>query len=125
MPVMSNNDSLANTKTDAVLAQRLVYDELDASPPEASSRPLAGTASAAINPLHHVKAQVTVTVGSASLTVGELLAAKDSQVITLDREVDGVVDLMLEGQVVARGQLVAVGDYFGIRITELPRALDV
>ena len=122
---MSNNDSLSYTQVDGALAQRLAYDELDASTADASSRPLAGAASAAINPLHHVKAQVTVTVGSAALTVGELLSAKESQVIKLDREVDGVVDLMREGQVVARGQLVAVGDYFGIRITELPHALDV
>jgi len=30
------------------------------------------------------------------------------------------VDLLLEGSVVARGELVAVGDHFGIRVIELP-----
>jgi flagellar motor switch/type III secretory pathway protein FliN len=30
-----------------------------------------------------------------------------------------MIDVTLEGQVVARGQLVVVGDHFGMRITEL------
>jgi flagellar motor switch protein FliN/FliY len=39
--------------------------------------------------------------------------------------VDQPVDVLLEGQVVARGVLVAVDDHFGIRITELPLSLDL
>jgi flagellar motor switch/type III secretory pathway protein FliN len=31
--------------------------------------------------------------------------------------------VLLEGQVIARGTLVAAGDHFGVRITELPRPL--
>jgi flagellar motor switch protein FliN/FliY len=33
------------------------------------------------------------------------------------------VDLLLDGKVVARGQLVAVDGHFAVRITELPVAL--
>jgi flagellar motor switch protein FliN/FliY len=79
----------------------------------------------AINPLHQVKATLQVCVGSATLTVGELLAAVEQQVLVLDRGVEQPVDLMLEGQVVARGQLVAVDDQFAVRITELPLALSL
>ena len=75
------------------------------------------------NPLLHVKAQLQVCVGEAILTVGELLAAKQGHVIALDRRIDQVVDVLLEGRVVARGQLVAVDDVFGVRITELPLPL--
>ena len=58
------------------------------------------------------------------ITVGELLAAKESQVLTLDRSVSQPVDLVLEGHVVARGQLVAVGSQFAVRLTELPIPLN-
>lgn len=79
--------------------------------------------SIAANPLHQIKARLTVCVGEVALTVGDLLAAREQQVLRLDREVDAPVDLMLEGQLIARGTLVAVDDHFGVRITELPTPL--
>jgi len=75
------------------------------------------------NPLLGVKAELQVRVGSAVMTVGELTQAQVGQVVKLDRVVDGLVDLLLEGRVVARGQLVAVDDCFGVRLIELPQPL--
>ena len=72
------------------------------------------------NPLHGVRVQLQVCVGHADLTVGQLLGAREHGVLALDRHIDEVVDLLLDGQVVARGELVAVDDHFGVRITELP-----
>lgn len=76
-----------------------------------------------LSPLLGVRAQLQVCVGQAVLSVGELTSAKVGHVIRLDRQVDGPVDLLLDGHVVARGQLVAVDDVFGIRLTELPAPL--
>jgi flagellar motor switch protein FliN len=78
-----------------------------------------------LNPLRHLRARVTVCVGVAEVTVGELLGAKEHQVLRLDRTVDQPVDVLLEGQVVARGTLVAVDDHFAVRITELPVSLEI
>lgn len=75
------------------------------------------------HPLHAVKITLQVRVGQSSMTVGELLAARENQVLLLDRTVEQPVDLLLEGRVVARGQLVAVDGSFGVRITELPVSL--
>jgi flagellar motor switch protein FliN/FliY len=75
------------------------------------------------NPLLAVKIQLQVHVGSAVLTLGELLAARENAVLALDRGVDQAVDLVLEGRTVARGQLVAVDEHFAVRITELPLPL--
>lgn len=77
------------------------------------------------SPLYQVKAQLQVRVGEATVTVGELLSAKEHQVLKLDRSLEQFVDLVLHGQVVARGQLVAVDGYFGVRITELPIPLQL
>lgn len=73
-----------------------------------------------LNPIHSVKATLSVRVGEVELTVGDLINAKTAQVFALNRRVDQPVDLLLEGSVVARGELVAVGDHFGIRVIELP-----
>ena len=82
---------------------------------------LLGTAS--VNPLHQIKTQLQVCIGDIHLTVGELMAAREHQVLVLDRRLNQPVDVLLEGRVVARGELVAVDDQFAVRITELPLPL--
>jgi len=86
---------------------------------ETGERVLAGPA----NPLHQVTVRLQVSVGEVAMTVGELLAAQQHRVLVLDRHVDQPVDVLLEGRVVARGQLVAVDDRFAVRITQLPLPL--
>lgn len=76
-----------------------------------------------MHPLYQVKATLQVCVGEATVTVGELMSAKQHQVLKLDRTLENPVDLFLNGQVVARGQLVAVDGHFAVRITELPMPL--
>jgi len=75
-----------------------------------------------LQPLLHIRARVQVCVGTASLTVAELLNARCNQVIALDRQIDQPVDLLIEGKVIARGQLIAVDDHFAVRITDAPTA---
>jgi flagellar motor switch protein FliN/FliY len=75
------------------------------------------------NPLHSVRANLRVCAGEVELSVRDLLAVQEGQVLVLDRTVDEPVDLLLEGKVVARGQLVAVDGRFALRIVELPVAL--
>ncbi len=75
------------------------------------------------NPLHAIRARLQACVGQVEMTIGELLAARENQVLVLDRMVDQPVDLMLEGKLVARGQLVAVDGVFAVRITDLPLPL--
>lgn len=101
-------------------AQMIELSELKDTPVQGTATLLRST-----NPLHQVKAQLQVCIGSVTLTVGELMEAKAQQVLVLDRSVQHPVDLILQGQVVARGQLVAVDDQFAVRITELPLALNL
>lgn len=75
------------------------------------------------HPLHAVKVRLQVCVGEAEMRVGELLGAHAGEVLVLQRAVDHPIDLLLEGKVVARGQLVAIDGSFGVRITELPLPL--
>ena len=78
-----------------------------------------------VNPLHAVRARLQVCVGEVELSIGELLAAREHQVLVLNSAVDQPIDLMLEGRVIARGELVAVDGRFAVRISELPLPLKV
>lgn len=65
-----------------------------------------------------VKVRVAVRVGAAQISVAELLELQQGAVLSLDRHVEQPLDILVDEHVVARGMLVAVGDHFGVRITE-------
>lgn len=66
-----------------------------------------------------VKTQLHVVAGRASASVGDILGLKAGAVLTLDAPLNAPFDVMLGDQVIARGELVAVGDRFGVRVTEV------
>lgn len=67
-----------------------------------------------------VKVRVSVQIGDVETSLGELLAMKEGGVLALDQSLDQPIDVRVDGHVVARGTLVAVGDHFGVRLTETP-----
>jgi flagellar motor switch protein FliN len=88
--------------------------------PEQTPRPVGApvVASSPLPFLKSVKVQVSVRVGQATLSVDELLAARPGTTLTLDRLVDQAIDVLVDEHVIARGTLVAVGEHFGVRLTE-------
>ena len=69
--------------------------------------------------LAEVKADLVVVAGRAGSKVGHILALKEGEVLALDRALNAPFDVMLGDSVIARGELVAVGEQFGVRITEV------
>lgn len=60
-------------------------------------------------------------LGEARMTVADLTALKDDSVVPLDAALNQAVELRLNGIAVARGELVAVGDSFAVRLTEIAK----
>jgi len=71
------------------------------------------------NILADVGVSLTVRLGSGAMSVKDLLALREGAVVTLDMPLNGVVDVCLNEAVIARGEIVAVGDHYGVRITEV------
>jgi flagellar motor switch protein FliN/FliY len=69
--------------------------------------------------VEHVKVKVSVTLGGSEMPLGKLFSLASGDVVALDRDVDAPVDVRLHGKLIARGHLVAVGDKFGIRVSEI------
>lgn len=69
--------------------------------------------------IRSVKVRVSASVGKCELTVKDLLALKEDAVLTLDKETQEPVEILLDGKIIARGHLVAVDDNFGVRISEI------
>ncbi len=53
------------------------------------------------------------------MTVEQLMALKQGSVVTLEASLADRVELFLNDALVARGEIVAVGDKFGVRIVEI------
>lgn len=69
----------------------------------------------------HVKVKLSVALGAAELSIAKLFSLSPNDVVTLDRNVEAPVDIRLNDKVIARGMLVAVGDNFGVRVTDIAR----
>ena len=69
--------------------------------------------------LQDVDVKLTVEIGSTSLTLRELLALSESSVIELDRQSNELLDVLVNGTLIGRGEVVMVGDRVGVRMTEL------
>ena len=69
--------------------------------------------------LQDVDVRLSVEVGATKLKLRELLAMGESSVVELDRFANELLDVLVNGTLIGRGEVVTVGDRFGIRITEL------
>jgi flagellar motor switch protein FliN len=69
--------------------------------------------------IENVGIELQAFLGSASMTVADLTGLGAGAVVALDAQLNGAVELQLNGVAVARGELVAVGDKFGVRVTEI------
>ena len=63
--------------------------------------------------------QLEAFVGDVRMTVAELTALRADSIVTLDTPLNQSVELRLNQQPVARGELVAVDDRFAVRLTEI------
>ncbi len=70
--------------------------------------------------LHDVELHVEVVLGRARMALRDLLAAHPGTTIELDRAVHSTVDVMVNGTLFARGEMVVVDDSeIGVQITEV------
>ena len=86
--------------------------------------PLAGVGPATIQDrrialLNDVEMGVSVELGRARMTVRELLALGPGVIVELNRAAGAPVDLLVNGTLMARGEVVVVDEEFAIRISEI------
>jgi flagellar motor switch protein FliN len=81
--------------------------------------PLGADRSWGIEMLRDVEMEVTCELGRTRMTVRQLLALAPGDVVELDRLAGSPADLLVNGTLLARGEVVVVDESFGLRITEI------
>ena len=66
-----------------------------------------------------VPVELAVEIGRTTMTVRETLAIAPGSIIALDRMAGEPVDLLVNGRQIARGEVVAIDEEFGLRVTEV------
>jgi flagellar motor switch protein FliN/FliY len=84
-------------------------------PPSAASQPSAG----ALDTLMDVQLAMTLRFGARRLLLREVLDLSPGSVVELDRKVQEPVELLLDGRLVARGEVVVIDGSYGLRVTDV------
>jgi len=66
-----------------------------------------------------ISLNVTAEIGRAKMLVNELLQLNQGSIISLDKQVGESVDVLVNGKLMARGEVVMVNEMFAIRLTEI------
>ena len=78
-----------------------------------------GASSDNLRLLYDVEMTLTAEIGRAKLPVRQVLDLVPGTVIELDRVAGSPADLMVNGRLIARGEVVVIDEDYGLRITEI------
>jgi flagellar motor switch protein FliN len=117
-PIPDSQSSLADELAAALGPQR---QDFPSSPGSAVGRD-PGSLADNLEVIMRIPVTVQIVLGSTTMPVSGLVKLSRGAVIPLDRKVGDPVDVVVNGRVVARGEVVVVDDgssHFGISLTEV------
>ncbi|CRF34670.1 flagellar motor switch protein [Brachyspira suanatina] len=69
--------------------------------------------------LMDVTINVTVELGRARLSIKEILSLGEGSIIELQKLAGEPVDLLVNGKLIAKGEVVVIDECFGVRVTDI------
>lgn len=69
--------------------------------------------------LADIPLRLSVEVGSTALRLADLLDLNEGSVVELDRQAHELLDIMVNGTLIAKGEVVTVNGRFGVRIVDV------
>lgn len=69
--------------------------------------------------LSGIEMRLSVEIGATRMTLAELAALEPGAIVELDRRADERIDILVNDRLLAKGEVVTVGDRFAVRIVEL------
>ena len=89
-----------------------------ASAPSAGE-PKGGPPEKRFDHLEGVNVTLSMELGQTEMTLDEVTGMTDQSLVELDKSVGDPVDIMINGRPFGRGEVVTVGENFGVRITDI------
>jgi len=115
-PNDTNEQSTPETKEPAEQeAGQYSPDELQNEPAPAT----AGGADVNLDLVLDVPVNISLRVGSTEISIRDLVKLVEGSVIALDKESTEPMDLLVNGILIAHGEIVVVDEKFGVRLTDV------
>lgn len=116
LPPDAAPDAPADPSQQRAAPQRPVAEPMTAEP-RAAARP--DSPMARLGMISSIETEVSVVLGRARIPIRDVLALGPGAILELDRKPNEPVDVLVNGTLVARGEVVVVDEEFGVRITEI------
>jgi len=99
-------------------------DQAAAKPPNAGSSgiehvPNTAEAAQGLARVLDVQVQLTVRLGQRRVKIAEVLDLAPGSVVEFSKAADEPLDVLVNDQLVARGEAVVIGERYGVRVTEV------
>jgi len=83
---------------------------------------LGGGQTANLETIMHVPLEISVELGRVKMPLHEIARMNKGMVIELNKEANAEVQILANGSIFAKGEVVSTGDKLGVRITEVVSA---
>lgn len=117
---MSHDGKISKEELEALLGEKqeetkpFLFKDLEEQPLKDG-----GEETVNLNLLMDINLEIVVELGRTKKKINEILELSQGSIIELDRVSGEPVDLLINGKVVAKGEVVVIDEYFGIRVTEI------
>ena len=108
-------------------AQEATENSEEYSPEELAAKPkstAAGSADVNLDLVLDIPVDVSLRVGSTDICIRDLVSLVEGSVVALDQDAGEPMDVLVNGTLIAHGEIVVVDDRFGVRLTDVISATE-
>ncbi|MCW8328187.1 flagellar motor switch protein FliN [Photobacterium sp. SDRW27] len=119
---MSQNDQQIADDWAAALAEQAIEESAQPAPLEEltdESAPISEDERRKLDTIMDIPVTISMEVGRTQISIRNLLQLNQGSVVELDRVAGESLDVMVNGTLIAHGEVVVVNDKFGIRLTDV------
>ena len=117
-----NQDEGADSEQEESTTDSAAAEEQGFEPEELAAQPAASATPPAdvnLDLVLEVPVTVSLQVGSTDIAIRELVGLVEGSVVALERESTEPMDVIVNGKLIAHGEIVLVDENFGVRLTDV------
>lgn len=111
MPNNSDDSQVTNLTNEESVTTEAIFETLSPQPSNVKEQD--------INLILDIPVNLSVELGRTKMAIKDLLNLTQGSVIALDGLAGEPLDILINGYLIAQGEIVVVGDNYGVRITDI------
>ncbi|OTQ58496.1 flagellar motor switch protein FliN [Gilliamella sp. A7] len=111
MPNNSDDSQTTNLTDEESVTTEAIFETLSPQPSDVKEQD--------INLILDIPVNLSVELGRTKMAIKDLLNLTQGSVIALDGLAGEPLDILINGYLIAQGEIVVVGDNYGVRITDI------